>query len=206
MNSKKRLFIPSILALMLSFPLFMGTTNAQEAPICESVVRDSTTLTVTYSKTEVTCAHLINASSQLTHVVNFFCAVGAFVATTEPLTSFGTNAGALGDLIEPLILCNGNAKSFCTACGPIVGPAVAQTWTQLGPTGGPPIPRTQHSAVHNPTTNRMIMFGGQDNGIIKQNDVWVLENADGLGGDAQLDRAHPDRRATPSEGRTQRRL
>jgi hypothetical protein len=69
----------------------------------------------------------------------------------------------------------------------VVGQAEAQTWTQLGPVGGPPAVRTFHSAVFNPTNNRMIVFGGLNGpGTVTVhplfNDVWVLANADGLGG------------------------
>lgn len=69
----------------------------------------------------------------------------------------------------------------------LVGQAAAQTWTELSPTGGPPGVRTIHSAVFNSTNNRMIVFGGLNaDGVAHSgplfNDVWVLENADGLGG------------------------
>ena len=67
------------------------------------------------------------------------------------------------------------------------GPAAAQAWTQLGPTGGPPAARELHSAVYNTVDNRMIVFGGLDGGsgcYASQclNDVWVLTHADGTGG------------------------
>jgi len=59
------------------------------------------------------------------------------------------------------------------------------TWTQLNPTGGPPAPRIFHSAVYDPSSNGMIVFGGNDcvaSGGQYYNDVWVLSNANGLGG------------------------
>jgi hypothetical protein len=62
------------------------------------------------------------------------------------------------------------------------------TWVQLSPSGTPPAPRWGHSAVYNPTSNRMIIFGGNNgenqvsHGGVEFNDVWVLENANGLGG------------------------
>jgi hypothetical protein len=52
-------------------------------------------------------------------------------------------------------------------------------WTQLLPTGGPPDVRGHHSAVYDAATNRMIVFGGESPAL---NDIWVLENANGLGG------------------------
>ncbi len=55
------------------------------------------------------------------------------------------------------------------------------TWTQLSPIGGPPSARAGHSAVYNPTTNEMTVFGGTiPNGFL--NDTWVLSNTNGLGG------------------------
>jgi hypothetical protein len=58
-------------------------------------------------------------------------------------------------------------------------------WTQLSPTGGPPVPRIFHTAVYDPGSNRMIVFGGNNcysAGAEFYNDVWILTNADGLGG------------------------
>lgn len=66
----------------------------------------------------------------------------------------------------------------------LVGQAGAQTWTELFPAGGPPNARNVHSMVVNLTNNRMIVFGGFQGGscCTELNDVWVLSNADGLGG------------------------
>ncbi len=67
---------------------------------------------------------------------------------------------------------------------------LAQTWTELLPTGGPPDGRSSATAVYNSATNRMIVFGGANSGqfvavppsIALRNDVWVLTHADGRGG------------------------
>ena len=57
------------------------------------------------------------------------------------------------------------------------------TWTQLSPTGGPPAKGQGSSAVYDPTTNSLIVFGGNTNACGSlTNDVWVLSNANGLGG------------------------
>jgi len=61
------------------------------------------------------------------------------------------------------------------------------TWTQLFPTGGPPPARQSHQAVYDPTTNSMIVWAGQNGGGFAcdpdtYSDVWVLSNANGLGG------------------------
>ena len=64
------------------------------------------------------------------------------------------------------------------------GHSAAQTWIQLAPTGGPPSARSVNTAVYDPGSNRMIIFGGQNLPTIF-NDVWVLANANGLGGTPQ---------------------
>ena len=62
--------------------------------------------------------------------------------------------------------------------------AGSPAWTQLSPSGGPPAPRIFHTAVRDPGSNRMIVFGGNDcfSAGAYYNDVWVLTNANGLGG------------------------
>ena len=56
-----------------------------------------------------------------------------------------------------------------------------RTWIQLLPDGtsGPPA-LAAASAVYDPGTNKMIVFGGQYG--ISQSQVWILDNANGLGG------------------------
>lgn len=61
------------------------------------------------------------------------------------------------------------------------------TWTQLLPTGGPPIPRMGPAAIYDLASNRMTIFGGCfgsgfANCTGTLNDVWVLTNANGIGG------------------------
>jgi len=46
------------------------------------------------------------------------------------------------------------------------------SWTQLSPSGTPPLPRFLHNAVRIPATNRMLVFGGTDSSLF--NDVWTL--------------------------------
>lgn len=55
-------------------------------------------------------------------------------------------------------------------------------WIKLSPTGSSPPARYSHTAVYDPTTNEMIMFAGNNCGSTYFNDVWVLQNANGLGG------------------------
>src|SRR5579864_420247 len=55
-------------------------------------------------------------------------------------------------------------------------------WTQLSPATFPPA-RGAHSEVYDTANNRMIIFGGCNGGCDPiLNDVWVLSNANGLGG------------------------
>jgi hypothetical protein len=56
------------------------------------------------------------------------------------------------------------------------------TWIKLIPTGMAPDGREWHSAVYCPASNRMVIFGGINNLSQSLNDVWMLQNANGLGG------------------------
>lgn len=57
------------------------------------------------------------------------------------------------------------------------------TWTQTTPASSPDqLIRSFHSAVFDPQTNRMIVFGGSDAHGNSLNDVWVLANANGQNG------------------------
>jgi hypothetical protein len=57
------------------------------------------------------------------------------------------------------------------------------TWTQLSPSGTAPAPREGHTAIYDSASNRMIVFGGGNNGIMNvPDDLWALTNANGSGG------------------------
>ena len=57
-------------------------------------------------------------------------------------------------------------------------------WTNIVANGkaGSPAKRSGHTAVYDTANNRMIVFGGGGLSFIPFNDVWVLANANGLGG------------------------
>jgi len=57
-------------------------------------------------------------------------------------------------------------------------------WTGLTTAGAPVPGRETPSAVYDPSTNRLIMFGGLSLEVASDsyNEVWVLTNANGLGG------------------------
>ena len=65
-------------------------------------------------------------------------------------------------------------------------------WVHLSPTGTPPTPRTVASLAYDAASNRLIVFGGSNNfGVTDNNDVWVLTNANGLGGVPQWIQLNP---------------
>lgn len=47
-------------------------------------------------------------------------------------------------------------------------------WTQILPTGGPPVPRWEHVAVYDPVRHAMIVHGGVDVNFAELGDVWTL--------------------------------
>jgi hypothetical protein len=55
-------------------------------------------------------------------------------------------------------------------------------WTQLSPTGTPPSVRSSASAIYDQANNRMILYGGNEQCESADSDLWVLTNANGLGG------------------------
>lgn len=60
------------------------------------------------------------------------------------------------------------------------------TWIPLLASGSAPAPREGHSAIYDAVHNRMVIFGGANNGIMNvPNDLWALDNANGLGGTPQ---------------------
>jgi RHS repeat-associated protein len=78
--------------------------------------------------------------------------------------------------------------------------STTSTWTQLSTSGFPPSGRYGHTAFYDPTYNQIIIFGGyydsgrQGNGITGPtylNDVWELENANGLGGTPVWEEQYP---------------
>jgi len=84
-----------------------------------------------------------------------------------------------GDLAEGFCFAEANDVWVLSNANGLGGTPV---WAQLSPTGGPPSGRMAHSAVYDPTTNRMIVFAGNPACGASNNEVWVLEHANGLGG------------------------
>jgi len=84
--------------------------------------------------------------------------------TTTNLTIFGGKSGTT---------CFNDAWVLFGATGP------AANWVQVPGTG--PAARGGASAVYDPVSNEMIVFGGRCNATL-YDDVWVLANANGVGG------------------------
>jgi hypothetical protein len=64
----------------------------------------------------------------------------------------------------------------------ILSAGIAPKWTQLAPTGTAPSLRSHVGSAYDLINDRLIVFGGQQDGGAKLNDVWVLVNATGAGG------------------------
>lgn len=71
--------------------------------------------------------------------------------------------------------------------------ASSLAWTAVHPKGTPPAPRVGHTAVYDPGSNRMVVFGG---GLGRsspcENDVWIMTNANGTGGAAEWIQLNPN--------------
>jgi Abnormal spindle-like microcephaly-assoc'd, ASPM-SPD-2-Hydin/Galactose oxidase, central domain/Bacterial TSP3 repeat len=92
-------------------------------------------------------------------------------ASTNNMIAFG-GSSAGGELNDVWTLSNAN------------GLGGTPTWTLLNAAGGPPQARSSHTAVYDPSSNRMIVFGGAGGGVRALNDLWVLTNANDSGGTA----------------------
>lgn len=70
------------------------------------------------------------------------------------------------------------------------GAGGSPTWTQVNVSGSGPAARQYASAVYDPNTNRMIIYGG-DSGGSPWGDAWYLTNANGRGGTASWTQLTP---------------
>ena len=93
---------------------------------------------------------------------------GTYDPASNTLIIFGGNDCFSTNFNDVWVLSNANGVSGTPA------------WARLPASGGPE-PRTAVGAVYDSTSNELIVFGGQDN-VTYFNDVWVLSNANGLGG------------------------
>jgi Kelch motif len=75
----------------------------------------------------------------------------------------------------------------------------SNSWSQQMPSGSAPVSRFAHTAVYDSGTNSMIVFGGYDCNSNYLNDVWVLNDANGLVGTPSWTQLSPT--GTPPSGR-----
>ena len=105
---------------------------------------------------------------------------------TPPAPRQGIRAGYDGTNSRMIIFGGGEGSSSpCTndvwVLANANGVSGVPTWLQLNPSGSPPV-RFRYSSVYDPVTNTLIVFGGNDCFNVFYNDVWLLSNANGLGG------------------------
>jgi len=91
-------------------------------------------------------------------------------ATTNELIVFGGSNGQQVLFNDVWVLKNAN------------GTAGTPTWQELFPTGGPPQGRALSSAIYDPVSNVMTIFGGALGTGGSTNDTWFLTHANGAGG------------------------
>jgi hypothetical protein len=91
---------------------------------------------------------------------------------TPPVARFSHSA--IYDPVRDRMLVFGGHDHFSTYFNDVWALSLAgtPTWTQIVPTGTPPVGRDGQSAIYDPVRDRMIVFGGS-NGLIR-NDSWAL--------------------------------
>jgi fructose-specific component phosphotransferase system IIB-like protein len=99
---------------------------------------------------------------------NRFGQSAIYNSTSNRMVTFGGGTGFPGPCINELwVITHLN------------GVGGSPGWTKMAPTGTLPGVREGHTAVYDPNTNKMIVFGGTDCNGNYLNDLWILSNADG---------------------------
>lgn len=104
----------------------------------------------------------------------------------------GGNSCSSPELSDVWVLSNANATE-----------STAPAWTQLSPVGPAPGPRCCAALAYDGVNNRMMMFGGGNGGITDNvatlfpGEIWVLQNANGLGGSPQWTQLLPEGSVPP---------
>jgi hypothetical protein len=75
---------------------------------------------------------------------------------------------------DRMVVFGGNSAGYYVGDVWALSLSGAPPWTQLTPTGTPPVGRSDHSAIYDPVRNRMVVFGGYDGSVYFRNDVWAL--------------------------------
>ena len=111
-------------------------------------------------------------------------------STTDKMIVFAGGTGFPGPCVNDLWI-----ASYINSVGG------APAWLEYTAAGTLPPIRKGHTAVYNPTTNKMIIFGGDNCSGTYYNDVWILSNADGTTGTPTWAEVTPA--GTPPVARTQ---
>ena len=115
--------------------------------------------------------------------------------TGQPIAGRWAHAAAY-DFIHQRLIVYGGCLDFCLPLDDNVyvlsnadGRTAGASWQKLNIPGTHPSPRQRPTAVYDSVSNRLILFGGTNgsggNNEYMYNDVWVLTNANGLGGTPQ---------------------
>lgn len=97
--------------------------------------------------------------------------VAIYDPNSNNMTIFGGGTGTPGPCVNDTWLLEGAN-----------GTDGSPTWVEMSPPGTLPTERIHAAAVYDPNTNSMIVFGGNNCSKSYFNDVWVLSNANGVGG------------------------
>jgi hypothetical protein len=117
-----------------------------------------------------------------------------------PPTARGTHSAIYDPVRDCMVVFGGWDGSGASSFNDVWALTLVGTpaWTELTPSGTPPIARGTHSAIYDPVRDRMVVFGGWDgSGASSFNDVWALS----LAGTPAWTQLTPSG-STPPSGRT----
>jgi uncharacterized protein YjdB len=103
--------------------------------------------------------------------------VATFDSANNRMTIFGGNSGSCAN--DAWILTGANGQSGTPA------------WQSMTTAGTKPAARVYAGGAYDPNTNSLIVFGGSNCSGQFLNDVWVLSNANGIGGTATWSQLNP---------------
>lgn len=112
----------------------------------------------------------------------------ALKPTGTPPASRGGHSAVYDSLNTRMIIFGGGLGNSSPCANDVwvltdaTGKTGTPAWVQIMPSGTAPSPRTQHVAAYDPNTNSMIIYGGQNCFSTTFADVWVLSEANGIGG------------------------
>jgi len=155
---------------------------------------------------------VVSADSSNPFVLSAGSGLGGTPSWTSPTASGShpvqKNAAAAYDPASNSVMMYGGCSSGCTPITNQVwvlsnanGVGGTPTWINRTPASSP-APRQAMARGYDPTSNRLIIFGGQDGGGSGGStypDVWVLTNANGTGGSSTWTQLTPDNAPAPGQ-------